>query len=67
MMTAFGTASYLTLRDSVRREQHAFEMSRAAVDEMLSRAEADLRGGPSQHEAEQFLEQARRSVEQPDE
>jgi hypothetical protein len=67
MTAAFGTSSYLLLRDSVRREQHSFEMSRAAVDEMLSRAEADLRDGPSQQETEQFLEQARRLAEQPDE
>src|SRR5690349_17227677 len=67
MAMAFGTSSYLTLRDSVRREQHAFEMSRAAVDEILSQTEAGLGDGPSQKEVEQFLEQARRLAEQPDE
>jgi hypothetical protein len=66
MMTAFGTASYLQLRDSVRREQHAFDLSRAAVDEVLSRVEQDLQAEPSRQAAEQFLEQARRFAEQRD-
>jgi hypothetical protein len=66
MMTAFGTASYLQLRDSVRREQHAFDLSRAAVDEVLSRVEQDRQAEPSRQAAEQFLEQARRFAEQRD-